>query len=144
MIAGMVIGVYGGDFTLAAFIFLLGAGIALLYMYYRDEYSIIFTKNKPYIALGIIQKKVKKIVQEKNGEEFEEFYFDVIIDDAFTIGKGGRDRGGYYERKGAQRLEVPESMFLSLRVGENLDVVCEPDDFVWGVIRGDEVIRIDM
>ncbi len=131
---------YRSGFQLMFVIWILGFLVDLLI--FKRELIDLFTKNKPYLMEGVILKKVKKLVTEK-GEEFEEFYFDIDVREAYIISKQGKSDKQYYEKKGEQRIEVPYSMFLSLKSGQEVSLVCEPDDYVWGLVRGDEVINIE-
>ncbi|NJO01449.1 MAG: hypothetical protein HC880_06945 [Bacteroidia bacterium] len=141
MVVGIVVGIYFDyNLNLMFIIWFMGALVDLLI--YRQELLHIFTKKKPCVINGIILKKVKKLVTEKQ-EEYDEFYFDILVNEAFVIDKQGRNEKNYYEKEGEQRVGVPESMFLSLKAGQEVSLVCEPDDYVWGIVRDDEVINIE-
>ena len=146
IILGLIVGVYNNNNLFLIFIiWVMGFAVDVLYfMYYlKDDPARIFTKNQPYVFNGTIQQKVKKPVFEDN-EEMDTFFFDVEIHEAYVINKNGKSHSLYYEKQGKQRIEVPESMFLSLKVGQEVSLVCEPDDFVWGLVRGNEVINIEI
>lgn len=147
MVAFIILGIfleanYGGSFVLMFLVWLIGFGVDYLVIthYYKDDFKELFTQDKPYVFEGVIIKKVK-IEDEEDG--FEEFCFDLNISKAFALTKSGKSPQHYYEKLGEYRIAVPESMFLSLKVGQDVHLICEPDDYAWGLVRGDEVIRIE-
>ena len=148
IILGFIIGFYNNNSLLITFS-IWGIGVSVDYLFFRyyfqdnEPYKRIFKKEQPYVVLGTIIQKVKKPIFEYD-EEVDAFFFDMDVAEAYTIHKKGKSHSLYYEKQGKQRIEVPESMFLSLKVGQEVSLVCEPDDYVWGLVRGDEVINIEI
>lgn len=141
IVLGILVGLYfNGNLNLIFLIWI--AALLIDYLVFGPEIFEIFTKSKPYVLTGIITKKTKKIVIEKK-EEIDEFWFDIEVREAYTLMRNGKSEQHYYEREGLQGIQVPESMFLSLQVGQEVSLVCEPDDFAWGFVSGEEVIKIE-
>jgi hypothetical protein len=138
---GLILGMYiGHNVYLILLVWLIG-GI-LDYLIYGTELLELLNKDEPYMLSGIVEQRIRKVIQDEDAE-YEEFYFIVEVEQAHTIDKNGLSPVNYPDKEGEQRLEVPESMFLSFRQGDAISVVCTPDDLVWAWIRDHEVIEID-
>jgi hypothetical protein len=119
-------------------------GFPLDYLIYQNELYYLLNLHKPYLLEGIIQKRIQKIlIDETTAEKTEVFYFEIEVQEAIGFDRDGLDAMDLVEKKGTFRLEVPKSMFLSLVSGEEISVVCTPEDLVWGWVREEEVIRIE-
>lgn len=119
-------------------------GLPLDYLLYGDEFFHLITMHKPYLVEGVLVHRVHKIlIDEKNNEEFDSFYFEIEVEQAIGFDNDGLDALELSDKKGIIRLEVQESMFLSLIAGEEIAVVCTHEDKVWGWVREDEVIVIE-
>ncbi|MDX2303120.1 MAG: hypothetical protein NW226_09985 [Microscillaceae bacterium] len=146
IVVGFLVGFYNNNNLLLIFvIWFIGFLVDVLYfrIFLQDDPLRVFTKSQPYVIEGVILQKIKKPVLDRD-EEIDTFYFEIEVHEAYTLGKKGISHKLYYEKQGKQRIEVPESMFLSLKIGQEVFLVCEPDDFVWGLVRGDEVINIEI
>jgi hypothetical protein len=141
VVLGFLAGVYSNHNLILMFVIWIMGGI-VDYLVYRDELLKILTKRKPYLAEGVIEQRVRKVINDEN-QEIEKYYFELEVREAFIIGKNGLEPADYLDKEGEQRLEVPESMFLSLRPGDEVALVCLPNDRVWGWVRDDEVININ-
>jgi hypothetical protein len=141
IVLGILLGIYfGNNLNLSLLVWIAAALID--YLIYGREILEIFTKKKPYFITGIIHNKVKKVVVDRR-EEIEEYWFDIEVREAYTLARYALSEHHYYEKEGMQGIQVPESMFLSLQRGEEVSLVCEPDDYAWGIMKGEDVIRID-
>ena len=141
IILGIIMGMYSNHNLLLTFVVWI-VGFLVDMLIFRDELLKIFTKENPYVIEGIILEKI--VINIIDGEkEYDELYFLIDVQEAFMIDKKGRVAVNYMDKEGEIRIQVPESMFLSLKAGDFIILVCEPDDFAWGVINGDEVIGID-
>lgn len=119
-------------------------GFPLDYLLYGDELYHLVSMHKPYLVEGVLIQRINKIlIDEKNNEETDEFYFEIEVEHATGFDKDGLDALEFTDKHGKIRLEVQESMFLSLKSGDEISVVCTPEDKVWGWVRGEEVIIIE-
>jgi hypothetical protein len=141
IILGLILGVLANhNLTLIFLIWLIGGLVD--YLIYSNEIVRILTKNQPYYVEGVITHRVKKILTE-NDVEYEKLFFEIEVADAFILDKGGLSAVNYLDKEGDKRFEVPESMFLSLRPGEEVALVCTPNDRIWGWVNEDEVVYIE-
>ncbi|TAE75921.1 MAG: hypothetical protein EAZ85_01205 [Bacteroidetes bacterium] len=121
-----------------------GIALPLDYLLYGDELYNLITMEKPYLIEGKLLQRIQKIsIDEKTEEEFENFYFEIEVVHAVGFDKDGLDALELTDKHGKIRLEVQESMFLSLQKDDEISVVCTPDEIVWGWVRDDEVIVIE-
>lgn len=141
LILGIILEVFfGGSLSLFALSAL--GGVLVDYLAFGPEILEIFTKNKPYLIRGVVARKIRRVVNDREGE-FEELWFEMNVQEAHTLHKTGLNPATFPDKEGLQEVEVPESMFLSLKVGQEVLLVCAPDDYVWGIVQGDEVINIE-
>lgn len=141
IVLGIVVGLVMYKSFIVMFLFWI-IGALIDYLAYGQELLDLFSLEHPYVLQGVIQKKIQVQVQEDKGD-FEEWVFLIDVKRAHELTKQGKNEVNYPDREGLQRIGVPESMFLSLQTDTRVYLVCEPDDMVWGIVNGDEVIRIE-
>jgi hypothetical protein len=142
VILGLFLGIYvGHNVNVILLVWLIGAIVD--YLAYGTELIDLLNRDKPYVLSGLIEQRVKKLVSDED-IEYEEFYFIVEVEEVHTLDRNGLSPMNYPDKEGEQRIEVPESMFMSFRQGDLVSVVCTPDDLVWAWIRGEEVIEIEV
>lgn len=134
---GLVLSYYFSSFNLL--LCFVGIGIALDYLIFQDELLEVMSKAPPYQIEGeIVQKILQKPQEDKN------FFFMLKVSAAYKLSSKGLDMFEYLEKANEQRIKVPESMFLSFKTGEDIKVVCTPEDEVWGIVRSEtEVVYIE-
>lgn len=144
VILGIILGMYvGHDINIILLVWLMG-GIAD-YVFFGKEIIFLLNRDEPYILDGMIEERIKRITKDENDEIVDvQYYFVVEIEEITAITKNGIDEEFYAKKVGEERIEVPESMFLSFETGDTISVVCTPDEIVWAWVReGDEVIVIE-
>ncbi len=146
--AGMAsIGIFVGIFmfqNVALVLIITIMALPIDYLLYGDEGYNLITMEKPYLLEGVLVRRIQKIlIDEAKDEEFESFHFEIEVEYATGFDKDGLDALELTDKNGKIRLEVQESMFLSLQAGDEITVVCTPDEVVWGWVRDDEVIVIE-
>ena len=145
VLVGIVLGVYvGHNINIILLVWLMG-GIAD-YLLYADELLYLLNRDEPYLLDGIIEERIKRIVYNEKDEPIETRYFFMVeIEEITAITKNGLDDDFYSKKVGEERLEVPESMFLSFEEGDFISVVCTPNEVVWAWVREDEeVVKIEI
>ncbi len=141
IVLGILLALYkDGNLSLMLLVWIAAALID--YLVYGKEILELFTKDKPYVLVGTIQNKVKKRVIEHK-EEIDEYWFDIDVREAYALGRYSKSEEHYHQKEGLHGIQVRESMFLSLERGAEISLICEPDDFAWGVVNGDTVIKIE-
>ena len=142
IVLGIILGVYvGHDINIILLVWLMG-GIAD-YLIFGKELLYLMNRDEPYLLDGIIEERIKRITKNENDEVLDTQYFFVVeIEEITAITKNGLDDEFYSKKVGEERLEVPESMFLSFEVGDLISVVCTPDELVWAWVRENEEVVI--
>lgn len=140
IIIGAVLGYIFSKFMLF-FLFII-IGVLLDFIFFGKDWTIIFTKKQPYVFKGFVKKKIKQAtnIAEKGDEKF---FFIMEIIEANILDKEDKSPLDYKNKLGQQKLEVQESMYLSLQEKDYLQAVCTPFDEVWGVVKGEQVIEIE-
>jgi hypothetical protein len=144
VILGIILGVYvGHSINIILLVWFMGA--IADYILYGKEILYLLNRDEPYLLDGTILERIKRITKDENDEIVEiQYFFIVEIEEIIAITKNGLDEEFYSKKVGEERLEVPESMFLSLEVGDTISVVCTPDELVWAWVReDDEVVVIE-
>ncbi len=143
VIAGIVLGMYvGHDINIILIVWVLG-GIAD-YALFGKELIYLLNRDEPYILDGLIEERIKRITKNEEDEVLDvQYYFIVEIEEITAITKNGLDEEFYSKKVGEERIEVPESMFLSFTTGDSISVVCTADEIVWAWVREEEVIVIE-
>ncbi|TAE12418.1 MAG: hypothetical protein EAZ95_12430 [Bacteroidetes bacterium] len=144
VVFGLVFGAYIEHNTYIVLLVWLMGGIAD-YLLFGKELIYLLNKDEPYLLDGTIQERIKRITKDEHDEVLDvQYYFVVEIDEITAITKNGLNEEFYSQKVGEERLEVPESMFLSFEVGDEISVVCTPDEIVWAWVReDDEVVVIE-
>ncbi len=138
---GLIVGYYWGGNLLLTLLFII-IGVLVDYLVLGpEEFLDLFNKRKPYLIRTLIQNRVKQ--RSEKEDDYERLIFEVFTHEAYVLNRSGISADNYYEKEGTQRIEVPESMFLSLAPGQEVHLVCMPDDYVWGILNGGEVIFIE-
>lgn len=141
LVLGMLIGFYWGGNLLLTLLFVI-IGVLVDYLVLgSDEFLDLFNRRKPYLVRTLIQNRIKQ--RSEVEDDYERLIFEVFTHEAYALGRSGLSADNYYEKEGEQRIEVPETMFLSLNPGQEVHLVCMPDDYVWGILNDGEVIYIE-
>ncbi len=142
VVLGIILGMYvGHNINIILLIWLMGGIVD--YLVFGKELLYLLNKDEPYLLDGIIEERIKRITTDENEEVLDvQYYFVVEIEEITAITKNGLDEEFYSRKVGNERLEVPESMFLSFAVGDFISVVCTPDEIVWAWVREDEQVII--
>ncbi len=124
--------------------------VALDYILFQNEILSLLSPHSPYWLQGTLTKKIKKQkINEQQEIEETEFYFEIEVMEShiFTFKEGLKME--IPAKIPAQiRVEVPESMFLSFKEDDFLNLVCNPNHKVYGWLQMNKtkpkkVIRIE-
>jgi|GEM_PF-2327180 len=144
VVTGIILGIYvGHNINIILLVWLMGGIVD--YLLFGKELLYLLNKDEPYLLEGVIEERIKRVTMDEHDAVLDtQYYFIVEIEEITAITKKGLDEEFYSKKVGEERLEVPESMFLSFAVGDYISVVCTPDEIVWAWVRdGEEVVVIE-
>ena len=144
VLGGLLLGMYvGHNINIILLVWLMG-GIAN-YLLFGDEIIYLLNRTPPYWLEGTIDERIKRVTyNEKKGVEEVQYYFIIASSQANVLQKDGLASENYHSKMDIERVEVPESMFLSLEVGQEVSLVCTSEDFAWAWVKeNEEVICIE-